>query len=334
MNNSAALLRTLIIYAVCVPLAIVVGYMAVSLGNSPSYSNFTMFGVLALVLIAPILLRWHHPLLVLSWNLPLTIFFLPGNPPAYLPMLVLSLGISVLQRAMNRNMRFIPAPQITLPLLCLTLVALVTAKLTGRHRFARAGGTGHGRQKIRLAAGGNFGFFCAHRAADSAPSGPDFTWPCSFWGDASMSLGDLISFIPRSFYFIFLFFPADSYTYTGSKARSSMRFAGVGVGPRRFFHTCWRGMASVEFSWRANRGGWRPLLLFSALSLFGGIPFDAVELRAAFYDSIFSGRHAPHQTAADLLPSSRCWARLIVHSHGEPAAAHLSARPVLPAGEH
>ena len=85
MNNSAAILRALIIYAVCVPLAIVVGYVAVSLVNSPSYSNFGMFGVLALVLIAPILLRWHHPLLVLSWNLPLIVFFLPGRPGCVCP---------------------------------------------------------------------------------------------------------------------------------------------------------------------------------------------------------------------------------------------------------
>src|SRR5208283_3357662 len=102
MNNSAAILRTLIVYAICVPLAIVVGFTVVSAANSPSYSNFTMFGVLALILSIPILLRWHHPLLVLSWNLPLTVFFLQGKPTAWLPILALSLGISVLQRAMNR----------------------------------------------------------------------------------------------------------------------------------------------------------------------------------------------------------------------------------------
>ena len=61
MNNSAAILRALIVYAICIPLAIVVGFEAVSLVNSPSYSNFGAFGVLALILSAPILLRWHHP---------------------------------------------------------------------------------------------------------------------------------------------------------------------------------------------------------------------------------------------------------------------------------
>src|ERR1039457_7166469 len=101
MNNSAAILRALIIYAICVPLAVVVGYLAVLMGSSPSYSNFGLIGGLALLLCAPILLRWHHPLLILSWNLPLTMFFLTGRPTVWLPMLALSLGISVLHRAMN-----------------------------------------------------------------------------------------------------------------------------------------------------------------------------------------------------------------------------------------
>ena len=61
MNNAASILRALIVYAICIPLAIVVGVSAVSLVNSPSYSNFGMFGVLALILSAPILLRCTTP---------------------------------------------------------------------------------------------------------------------------------------------------------------------------------------------------------------------------------------------------------------------------------
>src|ERR1022692_2780710 len=131
MNNSAAIIRALIIYAICIPLAIVVGFGVISVANMPTYFNFGAFGVLVLILSAPILLRWHHPLLALSWGLPLTVFFLPGKPEVWLPMVVVSLGISVLQRAMNKDKRFIPAPQITWPLLCLAAVVLVTAKLSG-----------------------------------------------------------------------------------------------------------------------------------------------------------------------------------------------------------
>ena len=64
-------------------------------------STFSYFGIMALLLVAPILLRWHHFLLVAVWNLNLTLFFLPGSPPLWLPMVALSFGISVLQRTVT-----------------------------------------------------------------------------------------------------------------------------------------------------------------------------------------------------------------------------------------
>ena len=267
MNNSAAILRALIVYAVCIPLAIVVGYIAVLAVNSPSYSNFISIGVLALILCAPILLRWHHPLLVLSWNLPVTIFFLQGKPTAWLPMLALSLGISVLQRAMNRNLRFIPAPQITWPLLCLTLVVLVTAKLTGGIGLHALGDPVMGGRKYVMLLAGIFSFF-ALTARRVPPHQAGLYVAMFFLGGCVNALGDLVSFIPRSFYFLFLFIPADPYSYTGSI--STMRFAGVSVA------------SSAVFSYMLARYGingifmarkpWRMavFVFFFALSFFGG----------------------------------------------------------------
>jgi hypothetical protein len=46
MNNAPAIIRSLIIYAVCVPLAITVGYL---LTNPMDYSTLGMFGILGLV---------------------------------------------------------------------------------------------------------------------------------------------------------------------------------------------------------------------------------------------------------------------------------------------
>jgi len=77
-----------------------------------------------------------------------------------------------------------------------------------------------------------------------------------------------VAFIPPSFYFIFLFFPPDSYAYTGST--STLRFSGVSV------------MSSVIFLYMLARYGingifrsgrpWRAaaFILFSVLVLFGG----------------------------------------------------------------
>jgi hypothetical protein len=267
MNNAAAILRALIVYAICIPLAIVVGFVTVSLVNSPSYSNFGIFGVLALILCAPILLRWHHPLLVLSWNLPLVIFFLKGSPGLYLPMMFVSLGISVMQRTMDKNKRFIPAPQITLPLACLALVVLATAKMTGGIGLHALGSSVMGGKKYVFLLAGILGYF-ALTARRIPPHQAGLYVALFFLGGVVSVIGDLVSFIPRSFYFIFLIFPPDLASYTGSE--STMRFAGVS------------GMSAAIFSYMLARHGirgiflagkpWRMafFMLFSTLILFGG----------------------------------------------------------------
>jgi hypothetical protein len=232
MNNAAAILRALIVYAFCIPLAIVVGFATVSLVNSPNYSNFGTFGVLALILSAPILLRWHHPLMVLCWNMPLIVFFLKGSPSVCLPMLAVSLGISVMQRTMDKNMRFIPAPQITLPLVCLALVVVVTAKLTGGIGLHALGSSVMGGKKYIFLLMGILGYF-ALTARRIPPHQAGLYMAMFLLGTCLSIVGDLVSFIPRPFYFIFLIFPADMGAYIGSQ--SAMRFSGVGAAAAAIF---------------------------------------------------------------------------------------------------
>ena len=100
MNNAPAILRTLVIYAVIVPLALFIGYM---LANPLDTSTFMESSILGLVLVFPLLLRWHQPLLILSWNLSAILFFLPGRPDLWLAMAAVSLGISLLQRALGAS---------------------------------------------------------------------------------------------------------------------------------------------------------------------------------------------------------------------------------------
>jgi hypothetical protein len=93
-------------------------------------SSFVQAGVLGLVLVFPLLLRWHQPLLILSWNLNVSIFFLPGRPDAWLLMAAVSLGISLVQRALGGG-KLISVPQVTWSLIFLIGVVLFTAKMTG-----------------------------------------------------------------------------------------------------------------------------------------------------------------------------------------------------------
>jgi len=146
MNNSnvAALLRTLIIYSICVPLAIFIGY---SLANPLDLNTMGFYGVLAAVLASPIFLRWHRELLVFSWSASMTVFFLPGRPNFWLVMVAISLGISILERIMRSENRFIRAPQITWPLMAFLVVVIFTAELTGGIGLKAFGSSVYGGKK-------------------------------------------------------------------------------------------------------------------------------------------------------------------------------------------
>src|SRR5271170_4054538 len=65
-HNTPAVIRSLIIYAACIPLAVWIGYL---LAAPADRSTFGYAGIMALILLTPILLRWHHLLLIAGWNL-------------------------------------------------------------------------------------------------------------------------------------------------------------------------------------------------------------------------------------------------------------------------
>src|SRR5579864_8436917 len=126
--NLAASLRAVIVYAVCALLAIIIGVL---MANPLTYTSLGFAGFVLALLALPLLFRWHHPLLLLCWNTPIMVFFIKGDPNLFLVVIVISLTLSVVQRAINQQQRFIHVPSIAIPLLCLIAVVLVTAKLTG-----------------------------------------------------------------------------------------------------------------------------------------------------------------------------------------------------------
>src|ERR1700756_5184960 len=104
MKNSFELIRSLVIYAICLPLAVFLGYC---LSDPLTYSTFGAIGLLMFILLSPFFLRWHHPMLLLSWNTFMVVFFMKGQPDFWLLAMALSLCISVLQMALKRQLRFI-----------------------------------------------------------------------------------------------------------------------------------------------------------------------------------------------------------------------------------
>ena len=221
-NNAPAIIRSLIIYAICVPLAITIGYL---LTNPLDYSTAAIYGVLAMLLIMPLLLRWHYFLLLLSWNASALLFFLKGSPSVWLAMVAVSLGISVLERILIPNKQFLRVPQITWPLICIFAVVVFTAKLTGGFGFRALGSDVYGGRKYLFTFIGIFSYFAL--TAQKIPANRiGLALALFFLGGLTHGIGDLAHVMPSAFRLIFLFFPTGM-QYSGGTELGSTRLGGA-----------------------------------------------------------------------------------------------------------
>jgi hypothetical protein len=203
MNNAPALLRTLIIFTVVVPLAVFIGYL---LANPMDASTFTYVGIMTAILLFPVLLRWHHPLLVLSWNSGMFVFLLPGRPHLWLVMTIISLGITLLQRALGGVKKLISVPSVTWSLVCMTGVVVLTAKLTGMGVHAFGSEISGGRRYFYLLLSILSYFALSSRRIPPEHAGLYIGMFCL--PGLTGFISDLVPILPGSMYYIYLFFPA------------------------------------------------------------------------------------------------------------------------------
>ncbi len=152
----------------CIPLAVWIGYM---LAMPADRMTFGYGGILALLFLAPILLRWHHFLLIAGWNFGLTIFFLPGMPA----------GLAVADRFKLWNFRAAPhgEQQGAFPLRPGDHLAVALffsrggrdGEIDGRHRFAFVRERGLRWQALFHVALWDYRLFCDDCDANSAQTG-------------------------------------------------------------------------------------------------------------------------------------------------------------------
>jgi hypothetical protein len=284
MNSpkNAAILRSLIIYAVCVPLAVIVGY---TLTKPLSYSTLGTFGVLALLLVFPLFLRWHYPLLILSWNLGVSLFFIKGEPSLWLVMVALSLGISVLERILSSEMHFIRVPQITWPLLFLIGVVLFTAKLTGGFGLRTFGSDVYGGKKYVFLLVGILSYFAlTSRRIPLERAG--LYVALFFLGAITNMIGDLFALVPSWSRFIFWFFPPDPHAFYSFEMGETRLggFSAAGVAIVSFLMARY-GIRGIFLSGKL----WRLFIFFLSFSLIflGGFRYQLILVGLIFMFQFF-----------------------------------------------
>jgi hypothetical protein len=277
MNNTPAILRSLIIYAMIVPLAIFVGYLA---SDPLERTSFAYYGILVAVLIFPILLRFYHPLLVLSWNFNMVLFFLPGRPHLWLVMSLAGLGILLLQRALGGVRRLVAVPQVTWSLIFLTGVVLFTAKMTGGIGLKAMGSDVYGGRHYIYLLGAIMGYF-ALSGRRIPPERAGLCIGMFFLSGVTGCIGDLFPLVSGPLRIIFWFFPPSTITIgsditnmqgtrlsgaiTTSIALFSFMMAKYGIRGIFLSGKTWRPMLFILTLIYSFLGGFRGLALFFAL---------------------------------------------------------------------
>jgi hypothetical protein len=125
---NSSIIRTLLVYGIVLPLAVMVGWM---LSSPLEMKSAAVVGGVMFVLLLPLVLAHHYALLLFSWNVLIVAFFVPGQPMFWTVMVAVNLAMAVAYRILQRRPTFISAPSLTLTLLAFTAVVLFTAKVNG-----------------------------------------------------------------------------------------------------------------------------------------------------------------------------------------------------------
>src|SRR5690349_1749113 len=103
MANTIKIPRAHLIMGLCLPLAVLLGYFLAA----PLESDSMAVVVLVLsVLSIPLMTKWYHPLLLVTWNSAITPVFLPSRVDLWLVMAAIGLLFAMLNRSVNPQNKF------------------------------------------------------------------------------------------------------------------------------------------------------------------------------------------------------------------------------------
>lgn len=252
MTNTLSIIRALLIYGLCLPLAVYLGYLLAM----PLDRGSLMFLAFAILLpLIPILLRWHHVMLIMSWNMSMVLFFLPASPPLWIVMTAVSLGLTALQHILKRNVAFASVPSVTLPLVFLALVVVITAKLTGGFGVQAFGSESYGGKRYILILAAIAGYFAltSHRV----PPGRAVIYVALYFlGSLTMIMGSIAPWMPMSMRYLYALFPVESLSAFGggefgeSTRLGGVTFAAIGVACFILARHGLQGLLAVSERWR------------------------------------------------------------------------------------
>jgi hypothetical protein len=281
MNGSLAVPRKLAVFAIVLPLAVMLGYV---LATPSSFNTRVLVGLVVGVLSIPILLRWHYVLLIFSWNMAVNLFFLPGEPNLWMALAGASLLIAFLDRLLSKVSRLVFVPSVSWPLLFMVLVVAVTAKLTGGIGLRSFGAETYGGKRYFYIFIAVVGFFALVQQTIPLSKGRRYASMFFLSGTTAM-VSNLIYLLGPTFYFLYMIFPVENVmaqaiadiTSDPVKRMAGMAFSGLALMNLMLVHYGIRGVLDLKRPWRVIAfslvvfgmllGGFRSSFMLLALTL-------------------------------------------------------------------
>jgi len=205
MANTFAVSRNHLIFGLCLPLAVLLGYL---LAEPLELGTQAVVVLVLVVLFAPLLMRWHHPLLVLSWNAALNPVFFPGRPYIWMVMSFISFFFAILNRSLSNSYRMLKVPPLTWSLLTLLGVVLVTALLTGGIGIRVLNSATHGGRGYFFILAAVVGYF-ALSAQPVPPHRAQWFVAMFFLSGLSSIISNLVYFAGPGFHVLYDLFPPE-----------------------------------------------------------------------------------------------------------------------------
>ncbi|HEX4265686.1 MAG TPA: O-antigen ligase family protein [Verrucomicrobiae bacterium] len=269
MANDSAAARSLIIYAVCIPLAIFLGYL---ISDPLDKTTDVVFGLVFFLLMLPLMFRWYHAWLIAMWNTYITMMFLPGTLPGWMPMACIALAIAVGHYILNRERKFLEAPSIAWSLLTLGLIVAVTAKFRGGFGLRAMGDENIGGKRYLWIWVAIIGYFALISQRIPLEKRNRYT-TLFLLSSLTALISQIAGFFGPVFNFLYIFFPSSgsSAAIQNPMAEASLeRYGGLSVAAVAATYAL---VARYGIEGVLNlRKFWRPVLFFTALffCVFGG----------------------------------------------------------------
>lgn len=266
MTGSFALPQKLITLAILLPLAALVGYL-VAEGD---FQSLAVVGVLAGILAIPMVLRWHHLMLVASWNLSMTLFFLPGSPPPWMLAALISCGLIGLAKIMDRKTVLLNAPAVTWSLLAIAFVVIGTMAMTGTLGIRSLGGSSYGGKKYFLILFAIVAYFGL--STQRIPAGKTNLYLGAFLIPGLTPVASNIIYkLGPGLWFLFALFPVDSVMLQAADDFSVDGFSsGIGrIQGLAFSSTALLAFLLARYGIRGILDIRRPWLAFLVMATFG-----------------------------------------------------------------